>query len=107
MSLNHRSTPQLRVEVQDFFTSEVSEWLCCWAVTNPVDGRLELFREESSHYAMTTMPTPEKLIGWAENVTTHQEKKVLGLHEAMDSFILKYAKSEQDLPMVRVTRSRR
>lgn len=102
VSLDYSSTPKLQVEVQDYFTSEGSEWVCCWAVTNPVDGRLELFREESSHYALTRLPDPGTLIGWAESITAHQEKKVIGLHQSMDAFLLKYAKSEQDLPMVRM-----
>lgn len=102
VSLDYRNTPKLQVEVQDYFTSEGSEWVCCWAVTNPVDGRLELFREESSHYALTRLPDPEALVKWAETITAHQERKVIGLHQAMDGFLLKYAKSEKNLPMVRM-----
>lgn len=70
-------------------------------MTNPVDGRLQLFREASSHYALTMLPSSETLIEWAETITTYQEKRTIGLQQAIDNFLLKYAKLEQDLPMVR------
>lgn len=100
VSLDFIDTPQIEVEVQDYFTQDGAGWVCCWVVMNPVDGRLDLYREQSSHYALTRLPTTEALIQWAEDITVHQEKRLVGLHQAMDRFIMKYSKSERNLPMV-------
>lgn len=100
VSLDYSNTPKLQVEVQDFYTSKGHEWLACWAVTSTVDGGLELHREQSSDYALTTLPAAETLVDWAERIAVAQERKVIGFQQALDSFLLKYAKSEHDLPMV-------
>lgn len=100
VSLGSLDCPGLEVEVQDFYTRSSAGWLCCWAVVSSVDGCLDLFQEESSHYALTRLPDPETVIQWAEATTVHQDGRLIGLHQAMDSFILRYSKSELDLPMV-------
>lgn len=105
VSLDYKDTPKLEVEVQDYYTHDSPGWVCCWVLMNPIDGRLDLFRAQSSHYALTRLPTSESLIKWAEDITIHNENRLIGLYQAMDSFILKYSKSEHNLPMVRTPHS--
>lgn len=91
----------MEVEIQDFYSPETADWLCCWVVASPMDGSLELHRQESSQYSLTMLPSAEEIVRWVERITINQDTKVIGLQQAIDHFVLQYSRHQTPLPMVK------